>query len=373
MYLNNNIWRFIMKKIILFVLFLALFGLIMSCSTGGDDSTDTGDDGQLSVGTKILPPKYMVDVPNSLTATSNTGSNGKSDTRAESNYYAYDQIKSAVSMIKGTSSIIGLYFVIIDELLINAKPSDSVVEGGEIVLTESFVNKLKVVFKDSGDEWFDADDYSKMIGTKFELPPFKYNTTTGIYSYIFEQLEEETGDGASFLMKLLWSSDKTKVKIIFEDFSEGEKSSTIFSYDDTSKISKIESIFVSGSDKFTNTISIKEKEGTNNGGAFVNFESSGSGFKYSASGYADDNGGYLVSSYELSSGVVSTKFEYKEAFDGNGNMIYAQYKDENTEGYIDIPDFSDSDFDYEDYEYDDYYADYDTYYDDYEDDYVYEY
>ena len=70
---------------------------------------------------------------------------------------------------------------------------------------------------------------------------------------------------------------------------------------------------------------------------------------------------------------MSTKFEYKEAFDGNGNMIYAQYKDENTEGYIDIPDFSDSDLDYEDYEYDDYYDDYDTYYDDYEDDYVYEY
>ncbi|HOJ63349.1 MAG TPA: hypothetical protein PLE45_02905 [Spirochaetota bacterium] len=195
-----------------------------------------------------------------------------------------------------------------------------------------------------------------MIGTEWGINPFYYkNSPDPDFNKLYKEVYmEQTSDDYKNIQnqQVYWSDDKKKIKIVWEDIFEGTndmmnkanyKYSTIYSfvYDDSKKLSKMFYIHeqfqddpVDNSNDFnhTNFYSITLKEDSSNAnldGVYIIYENvindDLSNYSYKAEGYADDNGGYLESTYSYTDPMnnnIPVVWKYKEAFDGNGDETY---------------------------------------------------
>jgi len=346
-----------MKKKNIIIMLIGVLSLLLTIAcppAGGDNNitTTTSAGSSDSAKTKILPAKFMSNIPDSLKDSTQKGVT-QSRTYGMGSSFGHSMIKSTIKEIDSYVKDIAYQFAIIDEVIKDLSTSSSEVKDKEITITKDFVDKMKSVTPDDYDDIIGVN-YNAMIGQTLTVPAFIYNVSDDKdFNKMFANnfSGEYFGVGYSYEVKVYWSDDKNLVKIIYimKDTSGTLDYTFSFVYDNKNKVSKL--IFVSKTkvtdyitSKLTDmsslySISLKEDPAKKDlNGVFISFtstgESSDSDTSFQSDGYADDNGGYLETKYTYKNKAVGTDpkdslgtYSYKEGFDGKGNLKYVKYND----------------------------------------------
>lgn len=338
------------KLSLFFVLVLGFVILFAGCESAGagggsDDTSSTPaeeqptDDGttdetnDTTVTTKNVPSKFSVDPPQSLRG---VGSVSGSQT-GEERSYAYEEIKQTVSDLEGETAITSVNFVVIDEVVDGLAVQADPYEATSVTLDESVVDRIQRILEDSFGPG-DASFFDELVGQEVQIGTFYYRSPEGDKYDVAFEATITFPDGFQSNLSYFWSEDKRRVRAKESFDDEFGAFSVTYVYDDDAGKSTVQyqfdDDFGTGKDKFT----LEEKSGDENNGVYVTFVSeftesvdgSESTFTYDASGFADDNGGFLEAKIEDPFG----SFRFKEGFDGEGNLTYLAEYDETSGEYV---------------------------------------
>jgi hypothetical protein len=176
------------------------------------------------------------------------------------------------------------------------------------------------------------DDMSSSLGQSMPVPDFRYETADAPYAFgvIMPDVSGGYDTTTTEEENFYWSSDKTKVKMecISKETETGTTTSSFtITYDDATKTSSFifDSNYSGSTNKFT--LSIREDpEKASTHGAYVFYETVSAttyngtteNSSESATGYADDNGGYLKLTSTTGSGLSASVSTCEASFDAAG-------------------------------------------------------
>lgn len=325
-----------MKKILTAFLTVLMIVFLLACDSAGAGSSDN----DTSNGLSNLPSKLVVNIPDTLQSSASAPGISRSIGGYQS--YAYAQVKMTVASIDMLMSSIMMNFVMIDAFLENADISTSE-QTGSFTISQAMIDLIieLMPFEDM-DSTFESE-LNKMVGQTYSADFTYTESESSDYDYKFIMPE----DDSSSEMTVYWSSDKKRVKNIYEYSYGSSTNSMIFIYNDETKISSMvfeyENTWDGQTYSFHDEVTLQEDSESNKNGVTLTFknksadETYGSS-SYNASGYADDDGGYieskLTSYFDWNNDGNDDKWiaEYKEGFDGDGNVNYSAYKDDTTGG-----------------------------------------
>ena len=320
------------------IMFISFITMFVSTGCNLDDGTtatpSATQETKKTYQNKIAPPNFVVTFPASLTATKDTPL--VQSTRGETSQSSgYKTLKDGVKSIKTYAKQFDMYFIFIDIVLasienkiVNDTPY-SIKEGDfKIIYTEEIVNKIL----ESCQEWGEdieglEEEMKKTIGTEIPCPAMtitKYASPADGYNYIVSmnrtQEDIETQMQIKMEMTIKWNLTKNKI-FIYSNFKTTSDSmpedlnySVKFAYDATAALPKssIQIDFTMGTTNMKNVISAQET-GIKNGVLVDYSVTSNMGsmdYSYLVKGLADDDGGYINTTYDDS----TTKAYWKETF-----------------------------------------------------------
>ena len=335
-----------MKSLKVVLLFVASLGLLAYGCAKSDDSSGGSSASTSKYSRSNTPSKSSVSVPASL---SGKGSSSRTANLDTSNAMFYSMLKGGVMMMKSSVSSADLNLMLVD-----ARYSDTVMgtcyASGEYSLTfsQEMYNALVAMEQDFGGEEGASGSMSaqfkQYIGTELK-PPVSYklvdNLTQGGYKYELKVGESCSGSNVSGtgIETLRWDENKTKLQVAFDDSQAGSVMKGSFSYDSEKKNSTVNMTFTSGSDNATIVMNLSEcstSQASNTTGDCAifgftqKFSSSQGGSSFTAmikaKGKADDKGGYGEADMSFTMSGTNMKNQYKEKWDGQGNLTYVAYK-----------------------------------------------
>ena len=332
-----------------FSISLILVGCAKKDSGSGKSSTDdsTATDTTDTYQRTNTPEKTSVSVPKSL---SGAGSASSRTANAEVTTEAmfYNMLKGGVMMMKGSISSADLNLTLADAVIATSTKGQCYEkESYNITFTQQMYNALvKMEQEFGGEEGADASMSASMkqfIGKEFP-GPVSYqlsDNSEGGYS-----TELKVGDTCSDISSgsgvetFRWDTDKKKLNISFSDGSDSEGTfKGNIAFDSDKKKSVINMKVDSTEMKLKMVMNLAEcsdaqKEGMTGNCAVFSFtqsftsESEGFTGMMKGDGKADDNGGYGVAAMSFTMSGMSMKNEYKERWDGKGNLTYLAYKNQ---------------------------------------------
>jgi hypothetical protein len=286
----------------------------------------------------VLPSKYSINIPSSLssgTVSSDSAVSAKlaakksSDSATGTESAGCTSLRSDIAMMKSFTTMPALYTIIADAAISQngIKPGDAE-KTCSVTLTQGMVDKMLTILS---DDMVSASELSSAVGSKIDVT-IAYKTETGTYAYSVT-ITDLTDGGAPDT--IYWSADKTKTKLstsLSSESASGESTTASigtleFTYDDTAKLMNMSFDF-SGSKM---EMSLKE-EGT--GALFYSTMVAGT-TTFKCEGYADDNGGYIKTSFTDGIRVSAVTTEY---FDAKGlvtaeNSTYTQAYTSNSDEF----------------------------------------
>ncbi len=333
------------------IVLVFVFGFFCTGCLDTESRSNSGNgDSDDSYSMSNLPNDYRVDIPDSLKSASKKRSGG-SDFKG----MGYETVSMFVLI-----SEIELYVIEMDMMLIDSVFGQLVANSGEQVVqaefTQAMADKMKEMETTMSDDFSSEESaeaaadretrktrsnndsiIDEMVGQIFPVT-VEYQTGvdevyehyvrfTGIMGGAMESDdagEEEFRSDSSeedFEEVIKWSDDKTKVSVTYL-YPDGDMQIT---YDDSRKIMTMMFAYgLGGGETTREVITIQEKDN----GVYIKLTSEGMNIE----GFADDNGGYYVMTFDMGFGESMT---YRETFDANGNVtsVDESYSDMYTEAF----------------------------------------
>lgn len=413
-----------MKRLFFCLLMISVsltFLLVANCvNPDGTGNTDTTSTTAFTTTTlnqtslNVLPSRYFVSVPKSFKSDSSVSLNsfskvlkrlvdGNSRETSYTQSYGFIMIKETIKWLESNNLEIAKNFVLVDAAIKDLTPSLSYNESADIVITQKIVDTIKGL---SG-----IDETGLTLDDTETIPTFKYlskdnfsssgiDASVDIAGFDFCVMLDfckEYGSDLPYFIYVMWSSDKTLTKIMYDYRAPSSPYKMEVSYDSVNKISNMiyasesypwvydESLGTYYEDTTSNTkeysiynIKMQQKNEDKNGvmvKEISKYTSSGVKTEYIIEGYADDNGGYcetvVTTDYDQNYsdlGLFGSKItdKYREQFDANGVTTGWQfYNDDPSFGSVGWEDFDldgdgSSEFTWSDTEYDDSFESYET-------------
>ncbi|MCK4797909.1 MAG: hypothetical protein KAT05_11025 [Spirochaetes bacterium] len=364
----TNFRRVLIIVIVIFTISVVFFIGCVAPDAGGSEKESEDDSG--------LPDTYKIDVPGSLQEGAKTKGGG--DLSEDS--LGSNMIKNMIKEMDQNGSKISMLFVMIDTLIKNIEPDAKTdwYTDKQIVFTQDMYNKVVEMdgspppdvevneiktapkFKYLTNSNFpsiktDTSGYNRMVIICEEFPPGPSGIPT-LYQYI---LWNEPDDGK---VKVFMEHDRKNppdiVRIEYTYDDNAKKASMFYGWEapplEWDNTSEQWQIIMNTEDRDVDAhgITMEQKDSANNGVMIDFFQKKkrveGMGidskyiiFDFFVNGYADDNGGYMESTFidknfkdktgdEIVGFADAKTYKYKEKFDGNGNIIAAMYFDPNS-------------------------------------------
>lgn len=306
-----------MKKFAWFlILFLALTPLTgCDSSDSGDDSTSGGGGGDedgdddTKYNMSNLPSKFSVEIPKSLKSTAS-----RSLTRSTEQSKACEELKSNISYMESDTMMIGQMAVMADAAISqNELTADETAHTVDVTLTQAMVDKILELMGDEAD--MISEEMQNYVGQSESITVTYSDAAEAPYKYSVEiEFDEDKNT-------LYWNEEKTKTKLVTPvtfvemnsngDETESEGTCVIVFDGDTN---------IQTSNYEANSIKMDMSlQTTADGNGAIFFSNSQSPqFTSRMEGFADDNGGYVVSTW-ISNGQAPQVT--KESFDAAGYII----------------------------------------------------
>jgi hypothetical protein len=309
-------------KSVRFLCVLAILALVISgCKSSSSDSDSDGEDGIYS--NKILPANLVIKLPASLGAAadeslsihaSRSSSSGISFASVYSSFSAgYFQVQCAVSMMKDMGPQLVLFGIIVDAVISQNNLGAGSYASEKVTLTQGMYDAIAAQLPAS-----ERPDKS-YIGSSITLTNIVYSKSgSGDFQNSFTFSISEGGE--AFSPKYEWSSDRTKLRMSVT--SSGDYAFAI-TYDTSTNSCAFQ--IVGGGSTYELAVQSDSANAAKNGVCV--YESctgsySGSDYTYAIYGYADDDGGLVLTNYTNTPGG---SIYYKEGFGPTGGLLYAAY------------------------------------------------
>lgn len=329
----------------LFLHLLAALALIAGCGDSGSSSSKSESNPSASpspssgttdtAGMKNLPSSISINIPKTLGTVSAQSGAASIINRAlfatepsiVPQSLSYGNVNNIVVALKNQIASISPTLVGMDRAISGLTPSDTLVSGKKITVTQAMVDTiLSLIPEEMRDSYKEIYTKEGIVGKEEAIDPFYYQSVSeNGYNYKYSS----TGESGS--MTIYWSTDKNLVKIVMKsptytfgiNTNISEKSSRMYVICNLSASESPSGKVL----KTTSIISMKEISGSQKSAIYVSSShidesETGTVDSFNFEGVADNDGGYIVNSYYSLSYAVPQQNIYIEGFNSTGALTY---------------------------------------------------
>lgn len=321
------------RRIIFFYAVLLIISGLLSCHMDSPSAfmpKNTGSSGTYN--NRLLPSVLMVKIPASLSVSSSDGtiadeSSEKCVQPGHSYSYrsgGYHKIKRMVTLMEDSVTTLEIYGILSDAVISQNTLQPGTYENESITLTQELYDSITAQLPAR------MAPPDTMIGEVVTIPSLAYeadNSGTLVNSICISLNPKK-------ILTYAWSADRTKLRMSIND--NCRDITLVITYDSSTGSSAF-NIADSCGDNLLMAIEHDSTSAAN--GVFARLSMVwAEEASYSVTGYADDNGGLVVTENTFpvifNNTAVSVTFYFKEGFDGKGYLLLAETSTDGSEWTI---------------------------------------
>ncbi len=354
-------------------------GIVLALSGCGpsDKNDDTGAGTGEETGTSAyvnqhLPQTVGIDIPKTLLSAAANSTRQLRDIDDGDSSLAYEELRELVQELEDNINERETDFMLIDSVwdqIQNYCTSTPVgtacdIPEGQITMTiteemrETIVDFIEEVSEDYGVVLTDAQLDTMLAelpaaGTTEPMGAVTFiNNPAGIYDYYLQATESELDDGeaSTNIYTVKWTQSKDKIEFTdtstetYGEYTEASTSSLIYSAEADGDSIKMHDTSITSENGITlwednSRLTLKELNDGKDGVIITaEFTDNGQGYvsEYNVVGQANDDGGFIKSTYTSNYDGANETWHFKESFNATGGRSGAEECQEVTAGHCDI-------------------------------------